>query len=211
MSSSCEVTKGVNDTWATCPTLLRGIWARRRRAGFRCCTVFDFKLTFSFLVVEMVVSICILSGDGGWQVRDVDVEEKGRQDRSLRDDVLEASWPASFAVSGGEGEPAVANHLHDHVNHVSIRQHLQKLAGEVAMPYSAVGCCEVDRHSSCLLFSWKAILDVLCRQGDLVYGRPPGSQVCLLPREQWVDDWVDTSVDEALEGLKGTHSRDMGQ
>jgi len=28
---------------------------------------------------------------GGWQVRDVDVEEKGRQDRSLWDAVLEAS------------------------------------------------------------------------------------------------------------------------
>jgi len=36
-----------------------------------------------------VVSICILSGDGGWQVRDVDVEEKGRQDRYLWDTVLE--------------------------------------------------------------------------------------------------------------------------
>jgi len=38
-----------------------------------------------------VVSICILSGDGGWQVRDVGVEEKGCQDRSLWDAVLEAS------------------------------------------------------------------------------------------------------------------------
>jgi len=38
-----------------------------------------------------IVSICILSGDGGWQFRDVDVEEKGRQDRSLWDAVLEAS------------------------------------------------------------------------------------------------------------------------
>jgi len=27
-----------------------------------------------------IVSICILSGDGGWQVRDVDFEEKGCQD-----------------------------------------------------------------------------------------------------------------------------------
>jgi len=35
MSASCEVTQGVSDTWATCPTLLRGIWARTRRAGFR--------------------------------------------------------------------------------------------------------------------------------------------------------------------------------
>jgi len=32
----------------------------------------------------------MLSGDGRWQVRDVDVEEKGCQDRSLWDVVLEA-------------------------------------------------------------------------------------------------------------------------
>jgi len=36
MLASCEVTQGVGGTWATCPTLLRGIWARSRRAGFRC-------------------------------------------------------------------------------------------------------------------------------------------------------------------------------
>jgi len=34
--SFCEVTRGVGDTWATFPMLLRGIWARSRRAGF-CC------------------------------------------------------------------------------------------------------------------------------------------------------------------------------
>ena len=55
---------------------------------------------------------------------DVDVEEKGRKDRSLWDAVLEASQPASFAVFGGEGEAAIANHLHDHVDHVPIRQQL---------------------------------------------------------------------------------------
>jgi len=37
MSASSEVTQGVGDTWATCPTLLRGIWVRSRRAGFRFC------------------------------------------------------------------------------------------------------------------------------------------------------------------------------
>jgi len=36
MSASCEVTQGVGGTWVTCPTLLRGIWDRGRRAGFRC-------------------------------------------------------------------------------------------------------------------------------------------------------------------------------
>jgi len=34
---------------------------------------------------------CIFSGDGVWQARDVDVEEKEFQDRSLRNTVLEAS------------------------------------------------------------------------------------------------------------------------
>ena len=37
MSPSCEVTQGVSNTWATCLTLLRGIWAQGRKAGFRCC------------------------------------------------------------------------------------------------------------------------------------------------------------------------------
>jgi len=78
---------------------------------------------------------------------------------------------------------------------------LQQLAGEAAVPYSVVGCCEVDKHSSGLLFSRKAILDILCQQGDLVCGRPPVSKARLLPREQWVDDWVDASVDESLEDL----------
>jgi len=51
-------------------------------------------------------------------VGDVDVEVKGRQDRSLWDAVLEASKPSPFAVSGGDGKAAIANHLHDHVDHV---------------------------------------------------------------------------------------------
>ena len=71
------------------------------------------------------------------------------------------------------------------------------------MPYSVVGCCEADKHSSDLLFSRNVILDVLCQQSDLVYGRPPVSKARLLPREQWVDDWVDTSVYESLEDFKG--------
>ena len=88
------------------------------------------------------------------------------------------------------------------MDHVSIRQQLQQLAGEAAVAYSIVGCCEVDKHSSGLLFSRKAILDVLCQQGDLLYGRPPVSKARLLPMEQWVDDWVDTCVNEPLEDFK---------
>jgi len=37
MSASCEVTQGVSDTWATCLTLLQGIWVWSRRTGFCCC------------------------------------------------------------------------------------------------------------------------------------------------------------------------------
>jgi len=89
------------------------------------------------------------------------------------------------------------------VDHVSIREQSQQLAGEAAVSYSVVGCCEVDKHSSGLLFSRKVILDVLCQQGDLVYGRPPVSKVRLLLWEQWVDDWFNTSVAESLEDFKG--------
>jgi len=71
------------------------------------------------------------------------------------------------------------------------------------MPYSVVGCCEIDKHSSGFFLSRKPILDVLCQQGDLVYGRPPVSKARLLLWEQWVDDWFDTSVDKSLEDIKG--------
>jgi len=86
---------------------------------------------------------------------------------------------------------------------VSIRKQSQQLAGEAAVPDSVVGCCEVDKHSSSLLFSRKAILGVLCQQGDPVYGRPPVSKARLLLWEKWVDDWFDTSIDESLEEFKG--------
>jgi len=97
-----------------------------------------------------------------------------------------------FTVYGRKDKAAIVNHLHDHVDHLSIRQQSQQLAGEGAVPYSVAGCCEVDKHSSGLL-CWKAILDVLCQQGDLVYGRPPLSKARQLLWEQWVDDWFDTS------------------
>jgi len=50
--------------------------------------------------------------------------------------------------------------------------------------------------------STNTILDFLCQQGDLDYGRPPVSKPCLLLREQWVDDLFDTTVDELLEDFK---------
>ena len=89
-----------------------------------------------------------------------------------------------MAISGGKGEAAIANHLHDHVDHVSVRQQSQQLAGEAAVSYRVIGCYEVDKHSSGLRFSRKAILDVLCQQGDLVYSRPTVSEARLLMWEQ---------------------------
>jgi len=57
-------------------------------------------------------------------------------------------------------------------------------------------------------FNRKAILDVLCQQGDLVYGRPPVLKLktLLLPREQWVD----TRLDESLEDFKGDAQQRCG-
>jgi len=101
-------------------------------------------------------------------------------------------------VPGGKGEAAIANHLHDHADHVFIRQQSQQVAGEVAMPYSVVGCCEIEKNSSGLLLSRKAILDILCQQSDLIYGQLPVSKDRLLLRVQWVDDWFDTGVDKSL-------------
>ena len=83
----------------------------------------------------------------------------------------------------------IADHLHDHADHVSIRQQSQQLAGEATMPYSVVGCCEIDEHSSGL--SRKAILDVPWLQGDLVCRRSLVSKARLYPgrRENYVPYW----------------------
>jgi len=62
------------------------------------------------------------------------------------------------------------------VDHVSIRQQSQQLAGEAVVPYDVVGCCEVDVHSSSLLFNRKAILIHRldsCLLTSLVDSRPP--------------------------------------
>jgi len=97
----------------------------------------------------------------------------------------------------------IANHLHDHM---SVRQQLQQLAGEATVPYSAVGCCEVDKHNSAFLAEKLSLMSCVSRQGDLIYGRPPVSKSCLFPREQWVD----TSVGESLEDFKGDTQQRYG-
>jgi len=60
-------------------------------------------------------------GDGGWQVRGVDVEEKGCEDESLWDAKLEASEPTPSAVSSGKGEATITNQPHDQADHASSR------------------------------------------------------------------------------------------
>ena len=55
---------------------------------------------------------------------------------------------APFVVTGCKVEDSITNQLHDYANHVSISQQPQQLAGKAAMPYSVVGCCEIDKHSS---------------------------------------------------------------
>ena len=67
-----------------------------------------------------------------------------------------------------KGEATVCDKLHDHFDHVPVWQQIQKLAGEVTVPYSIIGCCEVNKHSSGLLFRQKALLNVLSQQSDLI-------------------------------------------
>jgi len=76
-----------------------------------------------------------------------------------------------------------------------------------ALSYSNVGYCDIDKHSSDLLLSRKPILNVICQQGDLIYGQTPVSKDRLLLWEQWVGDWFDTGVDESLEDLEGDTRR----
>jgi len=47
------------------------------------------------------------------------------------------------------------------------------------------------------------MLDVLCQQCDLIYDQRPVLKSRLLLRQQWVADWLDTSVDESHEDFAG--------
>jgi len=55
------------------------------------------------------------------KITGVDVEEKGYQDGSLRDAIPEASYPILIAVSGGKGEAAITNQLHDQPDNAPVR------------------------------------------------------------------------------------------
>jgi len=69
------------------------------------------------------------------------------------------------------------------------------------MPYSVAGCSDIDKHSSSVFLSRKAILDALC-QSDSDLRLTSHVESRLFVREQRIDDWFDTSVDESPEDLE---------
>jgi len=68
-----------------------------------------------------VVGVCLLSADGRWRGRSVNVDEKGCQDESLPGAILEVSQPTPFAASGGKCEAAITNQLHDQADYEPVR------------------------------------------------------------------------------------------
>ena len=52
---------------------------------------------------------------------------------------------------------------------VTSSMQMQKLAGEAEVPYGIIGCCEINKHSTSLLFMQKALLDALSQESDLIY------------------------------------------
>ena len=87
------------------------------------------------------------------------------QDRSLWDTVLQTSESALLSITGRESEAAVLDKFHDYSYQVSIRNKPQKLAGQAAMPHGVIGCSEVHKDSTSLIFSRKTVLDFLGHQG----------------------------------------------
>ena len=88
--------------------------------------------------------------------------------RFVGDVISQTSKPASLAITGGEGEASILDKFQDHPNHVLIRQKSQQLAGEAMVPDSVTSFCQVDKHGTGLL-SFKRVLDILCKQNDLVH------------------------------------------
>ena len=93
--------------------------------------------------------------------------------------------------------------VHDHTDHVPVWKQAEQLAGEAAVPYGIVGGCEIKEHSTGLLFSLKAVLDVLGHKSDLIYGRFSMPKTSLLPREKRIYNWFDAGIDKNLEDFEG--------
>ena len=64
----------------------------------------------------------------------------------------------------------VCDKLYDHLDHVPVWQQTQKLAGKSAVLYGSIGCCVINKHITSILFHQKALLNVLSKQSDLIYG-----------------------------------------
>ena len=69
---------------------------------------------------------------------------------------------------GSKGEAVACSKLNDHFDHMLVWQLTQKLAGEAAVPYNIIGCCEINKHSTSLFYQ-KALLNGLNQQSDLIY------------------------------------------
>ena len=71
------------------------------------------------------------------------------------------------------------------------------------MSHDIIGCSEVHKDSTSLLFSQETVLDFLGHQGDLIYNGSFASEACLFLWEQKVDDRLDAGVNEPFEDLVG--------
>ena len=81
----------------------------------------------------------------------------------------------------------VKDQLHNHTNHVLVRQKPQQLAGEATVPESVIGSCQVDKDGTGLLFRFECILNALREQSDLIHGGSSASKTRLFPWEQRVN------------------------
>ena len=84
-----------------------------------------------------------------------------------------------------------------------VRQKPQQLAGEVTLPDSVIGSCQVDKDSTGLLFRFECILNALREQSDLIHTESSASKTRLFPWEQRVSKRFDMGVDKLLENLVG--------
>ena len=117
------------------------------------------------------------------------------------DAIFQLSEPAWLAVTSGHGEASVPNKLHDHSDHMLVRQKSQQIAGETTALDSVISSCQTDKHDTSLLFCLKKILNILRKQNDLICGRLSVSKSSLFLWKQRVDYWFDTIVDQSFEDL----------
>ena len=133
----------------------------------------------------------------------IDVEKEGGQDRSLGDAISQALSPARIAVASCKGEASVADQLHNHADHVLVRQKPQQLAGEATVLDSVIGSCQVNKDGTGLLLHFECILNTLRELSDLIHCGPSASKTHLFSWEQRVNKRFDEGADKSLENLVG--------